>query len=128
MARSRLINRTTLEVLRKSPNTGYIDPNTRLWVEGAKDIDLTIKCSLQPVRGRSRLLLPDGVRAVDSKLVLTKTELLISDDLTEQEADTVIVKDLPYKVINVEDWTGFGLTTDHYRCIIIREDKLNGKS
>lgn len=120
---SRLLYKTTLTVTRKAPNGGYLDPDTRLWVESPPSVPFSIKCSLQPVKGRSRLLLPDGIRTTDSKLVLTKTELLITDDFFSQECDVVTIKGVDFNVFHVEDWTGFGLSTDHYRCLLVRKDK-----
>lgn len=120
----KLLNRFTLSIVRKTAGTGYLDPTSRKWIQGTDEAAFDISCSVQPFRnGDNQLKLPEGVEANNAIVVLTKTELKTSDELTNQEPDTTTYKGQSYECFNVEDWTGHGLKTDHYRCVFIRKDK-----
>jgi hypothetical protein len=122
----RLLSTHNLQVLRKVTGTGYIDQETRLWVSGTYDETINLTCGLQPLSGKNRKLLPEGVSATDSKLVFSREALRTAEEHLEQESDVVIVAGINYEVISVEDWTGYGLKSDHYKSIITRKDRLGG--
>lgn len=123
----RLLSTHKIDVTRRVANTGYIDPDTRKWVEGASEKTFSITCSLQPISGKNRRMMPEGVSTTHSKLVFSKEPLLTADEHLDQESDTVNLGGIMYEVISVEDWTGYGLVTDHHKSIITRKDKLGGQ-
>lgn len=120
----KLLNKTTLPIVRKTTSSGYIDPSTRKWIEGVDEAPFNIKCSVQPFRnGEEKINLPEGVESSDAINVFTKTELRTDDDELNQEADETTYRGFTYECFNVEHWVGYGLIPDHYRCVFIRKDK-----
>ena len=119
-----LINRTSLNIYRKTASGGYLDDNGN-WVDSATETVIPIKCSLQPFRnGDQQIDLPEGISSKDSYFIFTKTEVLSADDRTDTKADETEIKGVRYECFWVEDWTHYGLSTDHYKCVFIKKDKL----
>ena len=122
----RLLKTHTLSISRKDPDTGYIDPTTRRWVEGtATAID--VQGSLQPFRsGESLIDLPEGIRTQDTRVFYSVDEIKTELEEINQEADETVIDNIAYKCFFVEPWKGLGLSIEHYRSIFIRKDKLSG--
>ncbi len=119
-----LIGKTSLNIYRKAPSSGYLDDNGN-WINSVSETTVPIRCSLQPFRnGDQQLDLPDGIRSEDAYFVYTKTEILSGDDRTKQQADETEIKGVRYECFRVEDWTHYGLSTDHYKGVFIKKDKL----
>lgn len=122
-----LIGKTALTIYRKLPSSGYLDDDGN-WIDNTADEVVPIVCSLQPFRnGDQQLDLPDGIRSEDAYFIYTKTEILSADDRQPtQKADETEIKGVRYECFRVEDWTHYGLSTDHYKCVFIKKDKLGG--
>lgn len=121
----RLLKSHKLTFTRKSAGGGYIDPETRQWVQAPTESTFCAQGSLQPVSGRERKLLGSGVGTKETYVFLTKTEIRTYDEFSDQEPDTVTIRGNVFEAIKQENWN-MGLTTDHYRVILTRKDKLNG--
>lgn len=122
-----LLSTNKVGVTRTKSGTGRIDKVTREWVTGEDKTTFSLSCSLQPLRQKDRHLVPDGIRTSDCYVILSRGELLEVDEHRNQEADVVNVDGLAYEVVDVQDWSRFSLTSGHYRCIIVRIDKLGIK-
>ena len=118
----KLLRKTSLVALRYAADSSEYDDNYN-WIKGTPT-ETPFKCSLQPMnRGQDVKILPEGVSAKDAYIVLTKTELLEDDEFLKQKADEVEIRGRIFKIHNVSPWVGNGLKSDHYRCILIRNDK-----
>jgi len=100
------------------------------WVEDpTPPAALVIKCSIQPFKmGANQMILPEGKTTSDAKIVLTTTLLKTSDQFGKTLADTTVINGLRYYAKAVEDWTGHGLRTDHFKILFIRDDQATGGS
>lgn len=119
---ARLINRTPLTFTRKS-SAGYYDDSGE-WVDGFDDEFIHIRCSLQPYkRGKSRLVLPEGIQTRDAFVVFTSSELRVADQLTGEVSDKTTINSQTYEVSDVEDWSFHSdLRSSHWQYLLIRED------
>lgn len=123
----RLLNTHTLTITRLVAGSGYQDPVTKKWVDGTQEAPFDISCSIQPFRnGKEQIKLPEHINSKDVRIVYTKTELYETDEFAERKADTTVIGGLEFECFRVEPWTGFNLSTDHYKCLFIRKDKLKG--
>lgn len=118
----RLLNRTSLSAKRYGADS--LEYNDKYEEVYGNPTDIPFKCSLQPItRGQDVRILPEGTTSKDAYLIYTKTELLEANEFTKQKADEIEIKGKAYKIHNVSDWSGYGTKIDHYRCILIRNDK-----
>ena len=126
----RLLNRHTLTVKRKIADDGHYDENGR-WVSDENQVEVKIKGNLQPyikgpVLNGTQLVLPDGIRLTDTRILYTVARLHTSDDVDWKEADLVVVDCHDYEVFMRMDWEQQLAHTSHNEYIIIRRDKMNG--
>lgn len=125
----RLLNRHTLVVRRKAAEDGHYNENGR-WVSSSALVEVKIKGNLQPyikgsVMNGTQLILPDGVRLTDTKILYTVARLRTSDDQEWEESDTVVYDGHEYEVFMRMDWENQLPHTSHNEYIIIRRDKMN---
>lgn len=125
----RLLNRHTLAVKRKISEDGHYN-NDGDWVASTAMVEVVIKGNCQPyvkgsVMNGTQLVLPDGIRLTDTRILYTTAKLRTSDDVSWQESDLVVVDGLDYEVFMVMDWSNQLQYTSHYEYIIIRRDKMN---
>lgn len=125
----RLLNRHTLRVKRKIADAGHFNENGR-WVSDDNIVEVIIKGNCQPyikgsVQNGTQLVLPEGVRLTDTRILYTKARLQTSDDVEGKEADLVIVDNHDYEVFMRMDWENQLSRTSHNEYIIIRRDKMN---
>lgn len=125
----RLLNRHTLVVKRKISDDGYYDENGR-WTSSSAMVEVKIKGNLQPyikgsVLNGTQIVLPDGIRLTDTRILYTVARLQTSDDVEWKEADLVIVDGHDYEVFMRMDWEFQLPHTSHNEYIIIRRDKMN---
>lgn len=65
--------------------------------------DTTFLGSVQPMRGKDRQVLPEGLRQRDGKKVYcARNELRVDDQLTGEVADQVLIGAQPYTVVHVD--------------------------
>ena len=104
-------------------NDGYYEDNGT-FVSGSTTPQ-DIVGSLQPFdKKKERIVLPEGVRAIDTKIFYTQTEIKTSDNLDDQFPYTTTVEGHLYEVFIVEPWIGFGLPDlEHYKCFLRRVDE-----
>lgn len=121
----RFLNKTPLIVYRRDNTEGYLGDDGR-WVYSNNIQEIPIRCSLQPYvkNSQEELNLPEGIKQEDLRYILTKTPILVADDITKTEADEVEIIGIRYQCLSVKNFTGFGLKTDHYECMFARKDKL----
>lgn len=72
----------------------------------------TITCSFQPISGRDRVLLPDGVRPSETVSVWTATALQLRDRVAVSGRGT-------FEVIHIDLWQNYG---NYYKVIAKRFD------
>ncbi len=124
----RLLNRHKLTVKRKI-DEGYYNESGR-WVSGENLVEVNIKGNLQPyVKGSvlngTQLVLPDGIRLTDTRILYTVARLRTSDDVDWTESDLVDVGGHDYEVFMRMDWEDQLSHTSHNEYILIRRDKMN---
>lgn len=129
MPTPRLLKKNTLLITRWDATTGGYDADGE-YVEPDKDEALNpfpVQGSLQPYSaGKTKVELPEGVRANDARVFYTVARLLTSDDAVDQKADITFIDNAPYELFHVEDWYSPAFRTAHYKCVFIRQEKMNG--
>lgn len=120
----KLLNRQSYTVKRQNQDTSYIDDDGN-WITPEAEVEtFTVKGNRQPFRnGLTQVILPEGVESNDAFLFYSHTQLLPADELTEQVADIMLINGIEHECFRMEDWTGYGLKTDHYKHVFIRADK-----
>jgi len=74
-----------------------------LWVEGAA-VDSTFLGSVQPLKGKDRQVLEEGVRQRDGrKVYCDRGTLLTADQHSGTSADHVLIGSLEFVVMHVDD-------------------------
>lgn len=126
----RLLNRHTLTVKRRVADDGFYDDNGR-WQSDTNVVEVTIKGNLQPyikgsVQNGTQIVLPDGIRLTDTRILYTVARLQTSDDVDWKESDLIVVDGHDYEVFMRMDWEAQLAHTSHNEYIIIRRDKMNG--
>lgn len=125
----RLLNRHTLVVKRRIADAGHYNDDGD-WVADDNIVEVKIKGNCQPyikgsVLNGTQLVLPEGIRLTDTRILYSTAKLRSSDDVTWKAADIVMVDCHEYEVFMVMDWWNQLQYTSHYEYIIIRRDKLN---
>lgn len=64
----------------------------------------TIRASIQPISGRQRQALPEGIRQTVDLRLYTKSELRTADDQQGVPADHVVIDGEAYRVVQVQQW------------------------
>jgi hypothetical protein len=118
-----LLDRTPLTMLRKEVSEGYLKDGK--FIEDSTEEEVLIRGSLQPLgSGREKLRLEESIRARATYKLYTKAKLKVSDDILQTTSDETIIKGLRYEIYADADWTHYGLSSDHYRYILLRKDKI----
>lgn len=125
----RLLNRHTLTVKRKISEDGHFNDDGR-WVGSSAEVEVKIKGNLQPyikgsVMNGTQLVLPDGIRLTDTRILYTVARLRTSDDVDWTESDILVVDGHDYEVFMRMDWENQLPHTSHNEYIVIRQDKMN---
>ena len=89
-------------VLRRSA-AGYDDQGR---AKPSSTTTLTIDASVQPASGRDLLRLPEGRRAVETRVVFTPTQLLLGGQGSANEADLISMDGRTWEVQQSEGWPG----------------------
>ena len=93
------------------------------WVEGIAPDPFDIKVNLQPFRMSPRRVVPEGYRIEDLVLVISKSYKLKSSSVyTKQTADRFIYREYIYEVLSEQDWTDYGMSTDHFACLAVKKE------
>jgi hypothetical protein len=87
---------------------------------------VTIKGSLQPLRGKEIKMIAEGERIQDHFTFYSDKPLVIINTKTFADADKVAINGDTYRVVGVESWqsqAGFSSKVDlpHYKSILKRE-------
>jgi hypothetical protein len=125
----RLLNRHSFVVKRKVSEDGYYN-NDGDWVASQDIIAINCKGNIQPyikgsVKNGTQIVLPEGIRLTDTRILFTVAKLRTSDDVDWTEADIVMIDGHEYEVFMMMDWSEQLAHTSHYEYIIIRRDKMN---
>lgn len=115
----RLLRSKTLTF--KSFEEGYIDDDG-LWSDGVEKT-FNVKGSLQPFSGSTRNVLPEGVTSEDARVFYTKDKILTTNQLNNTQAYEATIDGFTFVVSGSGDWTGSGLSLDHYKVVLVRKDK-----
>lgn len=79
---------------------------------------VNITASVQPLNGRDRQVLPEGIGQTDARKVITTTQLYAGG--TTYEADKITIDGETWVVVHVDGpWIAFGGT--HYNVTVTRE-------
>lgn len=120
----RLLRTHTLDVVTKATSGGYDDYGN--WVEGVDNPPQSIKGNLQPFKtGKAQQDLPEGVTAKDAFTFYSVVDIPVSDEYKNTQAATTVIDGVPFEFYDKAPWTGYGSRTEHYKYILIREDKMN---
>jgi hypothetical protein len=124
----KLLKTSTLTITRDNGG-GFWDDKGR-WTEDATPIDFDILCSIQPFKlGDIQKVLPEGITTNDAVIVRTKTSLKTSEQIgVKEKADTTNLDGFTYEAFFSENWSRFGLSTDHYKVTFLRKDQPSGGS
>ena len=125
----RLLNRHSFVVKRKVSEDGYYN-NDGDWVASKDIVAINCKGNIQPyikgsVKNGTQIVLPEGIRLTDTRILFTVAKLRTSDDVDWTEADIVMIDGHEYEVFMTMDWSEQLAHTSHYEYIIIRRDKMN---
>lgn len=115
---SRLMKTHSLVFIR--PAQGYFSKGK--WVAGGVDVEIPAIGSLQPFKkGWDSIVLPEGTRTEDAKTFLSLVKLQPANDHTKPvtRSDYTIIDGKRFEIWSFEDWTGFGLRTDHYEYTLV---------
>lgn len=119
-----LMRTQTVLHYKRSEEGGYLSHNHE-WVQASFQEPVELQCNVQPLRvGKSKVILPDGVRADSVQVLRSFTPLKVADHITEEEGDEVEYKGFRYEVFKEEDFSDYGLMTDHYKYLIKRKDQV----
>lgn len=103
------------------PSSGYYVDGE--WVDGAITT-IPSTGSLQPYKqGKVSLIPPEGLRTTDLRLYYTKTLLRTADEFQDITADYCVIGGRQFQVFDFEDWSGYGLETDHYKYLLVAADQ-----
>jgi len=82
--------------------------------------EVNIKASIQPVSGKDRMMLPEGIRS--KEIIKLYTTFLLQTDNAEgsTKSDVVVYNGCRYDVITVEDWTVDG---GYYKAVAARSGR-----
>lgn len=125
----RLLNRHSFVVKRKVSEDGYYN-NDGDWVASEDIVEINCKGNIQPyikgsVKNGTQIVLPEGIRLTDTRILYTVAKLRTSDDVDWTESDIVMIDGYEYEVFMTMDWSNQLAYTSHYEYIIIRRDKMN---
>lgn len=125
----RLLNRHSFVVKRKVSEDGYYN-NDGDWIASQDIVEVNCKGNIQPyikgsVKNGTQIVLPEGIRLTDTRILFTVAQLRTSDDVDWTEADIVMIDCHEYEVFMTMDWSNQLAHTSHYEYIIIRRDKMN---
>ncbi|QBP33160.1 hypothetical protein Silverhawkium_gp73 [Shigella phage Silverhawkium] len=125
----RLLNRHSFVVKRKVSEDGYYNADGD-WVSSQDIVEVNCKGNIQPyikgsVKNGTQIVLPEGIRLTDTRILFTVAKLRTSDDVEWTEADIVMIDGHEYEVFMTMDWSNQLAHTSHYEYIIIRRDKMN---
>lgn len=101
---------------------GFVDKNGN-WIPPVDTSDsITSYGSLQPYStGNSRLVLPEGMREKDACLWYSTDDIRSLDDAEKLEPAVTNIRGNVYEVAKKADWTGYGLSTDHYEYLLVKQ-------
>lgn len=87
---------------------------------GSTDPLPDIKGSLQPLSGGYRVnIIPDGYDTDSGYFWYTTYDHYVYKEGSQQLPDYCVINGRQYEVHNFEDWSSFGLKTDHNKYILI---------
>lgn len=81
-----------------------------------------ITASVQPATGRDLLRLPEGRRALETRVLFTTTQLFAGEQGGVNEADQVTIEGIVWEVQHVEEWVDAMTLTDGFRCVAQRRE------
>lgn len=107
----------------RSEEGGYLN-NNHEWVEASWQDPVDLECNIQPYKeGKSKVILPDGVRAKDLIVLRSFTPIQIADHIDTEEGSEIEYKGNRYEVFAEEDFSSYGLLSDHFKYILKRKDE-----
>ena len=83
-----------------------------------------VRASVQPVPGRVRETLPEGIRQTVQFVAYTKAALRGPDQLTGLPADRLTVMGEEYEVADVQPWPDL---LSHYQVALVRAQEPGGR-
>ena len=103
-------------------NKGYVDLAGN-WIPPVADTHtLTSTGSLQPyMQGMTRLTLPEGMRERDAYVWISADDIRSLDEEEKLEPAVTTIKGRTFEIVKKADWTGFGLTVDHYEYLLYKQ-------
>lgn len=88
----------------------------------SRKINMTVEGSLQPYqKGIVQTALPSGYSVEDSRIFFTKEKLNTSSQTKDLKPDEMIIDGQVFFANFSQPFTGFGLQSDHYAVLFLRE-------
>lgn len=108
--------RKPLTVTREQPGQ-YVDG---VWQPGTS-ATLTVNASVQPTTPDEMQMLPEGERDRQAFTLYSDTELLVSNDNTQQPSDRVQIDGATYKASARAPWQNSIIP--HHRTVVVKENE-----
>lgn len=85
-----------------------------------------VRCNVQPyIMAQKRVPLPEGFRIEDCIVIRSPDfQIRTTDMYSKTNADIIVFKGIEYEAYQQQDWSHFGLYTDHYLVLAVRRDML----
>lgn len=118
-----LLKTSTLTFVQQASAGYYVGGE---WIAPPNSPDILSEGSLQPFKGRGSLkqvILPEGKSSSDARTWYTTSVLKTSTQFSDTEADKTTVDGNRYYVWTEQDWSVYGLCTDHHVYVLVREDQ-----
>lgn len=96
------------------------------WVDPPNSPAISVEGSLQPYKSKGSLrqsILPEGKSSGDARIFYTSAVLKTATQFGDTEADETTIDGNRYYVWLEQDWSLYGLTSDHHTYVLIREDQ-----
>lgn len=117
-----LLETQTAQLYRVSEGSGYLNDNNE-WVEEGFEQPEDLICNIQPLtQGKKKVILPDGIRADHVQELRCRTKLTVADQYLKTTGDEVFYKGYRYEIFKEEDYSDYGLMSDHFKYLIVRKD------
>ncbi|QHZ59734.1 head protein [Alteromonas phage vB_AmeM_PT11-V22] len=118
-----LMRTHSIPLYRRSEEEGYLN-NEGEWVQAQfKDAEI-LECNVQPLRdGKTKVILPDGVRTDHVIVIRSFTRITVADMLDDTEGDEVEYQGKRFEAFKEEDFSEYGLMSDHYKYLFKRKDQ-----
>lgn len=118
----RILSRQTA-ILRRPTNKGHYNDKGE-YIDTTSYCSKNFKCSIQPATNDElkQYMEDGGIRTSDFRIMYTRTDILVSDEDSKLNSDTIIYKCVEYEAVQIDQWEGIKRLT-HNKVLLKRRDK-----